>query len=277
MTGVNDKQVQVYNNVLDASAIEDLKNFLDVKDDYTDARPDFLSKSMPWADDASQAVWPQKHIQKFLDTILDDYSVDFVFFARTDIRYPLHTDTTLGSEAYNLYKLILFPLTVPLPYGTVFFDNHWYGPGSKFTRQKINWFEYQLPNIYGTTTYVSDLTEFREKILAGDQSWNDVFEINQEFLDMVDYLIASRQSTKRNLIVNDYSGISNLTDEPIPEELRSKYFDHIHSEDLKGLRFHSHVEWQVGSAIVWPRSMIHCTGNNIKGKSWILVHTYKPK
>lgn len=275
-TGVSDSQVKIHKNLLDKQAVNDLLQFLHQQDSYTDARPDFLSKRPRWVNSAQeQPDWPQHHIEQAMNQLFDSYKVDIVLFAQTDIRYPLHVDTGLGNEVYHPDKLILFPLTVEGSYGTPFFDNHWVGPQSKFTRQQIKWYQYDLPNRHGTTTYVEDLTVLRKLIDNDPASISDDFVVDDSFVEMVDRLIVSRNHRGRNQIVNDYSGLTNITDQPFPKHIRDKWFDHVPMEDLQGLQFHSYAEWHVGSAIEWPRTMVHCMGPESRGKSWILVHTYK--
>lgn len=273
--GVSDSQVQIHDNLLSAKAVEELLEFFHRDDQYTDRRPDFTSKRPSWSRTADKADWPQHHIQQAMDWLFDSYKVDIVLFAETDIRYPLHVDTGLGSTEYQLDKLILFPLTVEGNYGTPFFDNHWFGPQSKFTRQKVKWYQYDLPNRHGTTTYVEDLTELRRTIDTAPDNLRNDFEVDDKFVEMVEYLISSRNHRGRNQVINDYSGLTNITSEPFPQHIRDQYFDHVPMEDLQGLKFHSYAEWRVGSAIVWPRTMVHCMGPESQGKSWILVHTYQ--
>lgn len=273
--GVSNQQVRSIDNVLSQDAITELRAFFEKSDCLLDARPDFVSKRPQWVNKGQTADWPQHHIEPVLDRLFDNYKVDIVLFAKTDIRYPLHTDSGLGSEVYRPHQLILFPLTVKEPYGTPFFDNHWFGPQSKFTRQKINWYQYDLPNKHGGTTYVADIVELRNSVDQNSELWSKHFDINDDFRSMLDHLIASRNSKDRNQIVSDYSGLTNITADPFPKHIRDQYFDHVSMDDLQGLQFHSYVEWHVGSAIIWPRTMVHCMGPESQGKSWILVHTYQ--
>ena len=272
---MSDTQVQVYHNVLNAQAIEELRKFFDQEDSLLDARPDFVSKRPLWASKGQAATWPQHYIESVLDNLFDDYKVDIVLFAKTDIRYPLHTDSGLGSDVYKLHRLILFPLTVTEPYGTPFFDNHWFGPQSKFTKQKVNWYQYNIPNKHKSTTYVENIVTLRSEIDENPSRWTDDFDITDDFKKMLDHLILSRNSKDRNQIINNYQGLTNVTSEEFPNDIREKYFDHVPLEDLQGMKFHSYQEWHVGSAIVWPRTMVHCMGPKSTGKSWILVHTYQ--
>ena len=271
--------VEIYKNVLSQQAIDDLLSYLEQQDDETDARPDFVSKDPVWVDlSHQQATWPQQHLQKLLDNVLEDYIVDQVKFIKSDIRYPLHADTGLGNyDDLELHKGIIVPLKFVPPYGTPFFDNHWTGSAAKFTRQPVDWYGYELDNRHGGVTYIKNLKEFRLLINTDLQEVEKDFVVDQEFVDLVDYLISTRDSPRRNQIISDYKDVTNTTDTPFPDDIRSQYFDHVELEDCQGLKFGEYVEWNIGDVIVWDRSHIHATGPDSVGKHWIFILTYRRK
>jgi hypothetical protein len=271
--------IEVHKNVLSQRAIADLLNYLEQTDDTTDARPDFLSKHPEWVNPAQQqATWPQHHLQEFFDTVLKDYIVDQINFVKSDIRYPLHADTALGNhDDLELYKGIIVPLKFIPPYGTPFFDNHWFGRSAKFTRQPVDWYGYELKDRHGGTTYIKNLKEFRQQIDNNVEEVHKDFVVDQEFIDLVDYLISTRDGPRRNQIISDYKDVINTTDEPFPDDVRLRYFDHVPLEDCQGLKFGEYVEWNLGDIIVWDRSHIHATGPHSLGKHWIFILTYQRK
>ena len=271
--------VQVFENVLDARALKDLQDYFLLEDEDRDARPDVISKSPAPNSDA----WPGCHIRHALRQILEhDFDIEEALFHQSWTRYHLHADTARGEQHQRLYKAVLFPLQFSGSAGTTFFRNHWRGPSAKFTKAPYLQYQYKLPNRSGGETWVPDLREVRDGILGGDTSLTEIFAADDDFLTMLDYLIQVRSGTGENnksrpflrhVWVSDYSEVEGACDQAFPQDLHAAYCAHITSEDLHGLTFDQYVPWQAGSAIVFDRTQIHCTGNGDLGKLGLTVFT----
>jgi hypothetical protein len=271
--------VEVFRDVLDSQALNGLVTYFKIKDTDLDARPDVISKSP----DPNSDTWPAHHVRHALDQILDrDYHIEEALFHESWTRYHLHADTARGQDQQPLYKAVLFPLTFAGTAGTVFFKNHWSGPSAKFTKATYNKWQYRLPNRHGSETVVPDLREIRDRARSGDTALAEEFVLDHDFLDMLDHLIRVRDDSNqsnafrpilRHEWINDYSQVQGANDIAFPEHLRESYCRHVSAEDLHGLTFDQYVPWQMGSAIVFDRTQIHCTGNGDLGKLGLTVFT----
>lgn len=271
--------VQVFHDVLSADDLEQLRHYFYRDDGDLDQRPDVSSKNP----DPDSRDWPSQVIRGALDRMLPDpYCIEEALFHKSNFRYNLHADTGKGHQSQPLYKAILFPLELQGSAGTTFFRNHWHGPSAKFTKEPYRKWKYSLPNRHGTCTEVDDIRITRQRALAQDTELSRDFVIDQAFLDMLDHLVKMRDSDStnsagraiiRHVWIADYSEVDNINDRPFPEQVRQAYCQHIAAQDLHGLTFDTYVPWQPGSAIVFDRTQIHCTGNGDLGKLGLTVFT----
>jgi hypothetical protein len=271
--------VQVFDDILDTKSQRELHRYFNLPEDR-DERPDVVSKSP----DPNSDLWPGCHVRHALDRVLDKkYLIEEVLFHQSWTRYSLHADSGLGEIATGkLYKAVLFPLNYTGSAGTTFFKNHWHGPSAKFTKAPYRPWQYDLPNRHGTTTYVPDLRELRQRANDPDSDLLLDFEITKKFLDMLDHLIEMRdvsraqradQPVMRHTWISDYSTITNWQDRPFLESDQLGTCQHVPLEDLYGLTLDQYVPWKLGSAIVFDRTQIHCTGNGDLGKLGLTVFT----
>ena len=271
--------VQVFENVLDSRALKDLQDYFKIKDSDHDERPDVVSKS-PRPD---SEAWPGFHVRHALRQILQQaFNIEEVLFHQSWTRYHLHADTGRGNQHQKLYKAVLFPLEFTGTSGTTFFQNHWHGASAKFTKQPYRKYQYWLPDRSGGETWVEDLRVVRDQVLRHDTKVNETFNVDDAFVTMLDHLIDRRDDTAsaatarpilRHLWISDYSDVEGVSDHEFPENLRLSFCQHVPAEDLHGLTFDQYVPWQQGSAIVFDRTQIHCTGNGDLGKLGLTVFT----
>jgi hypothetical protein len=270
---------KLHQNIVDQETIKELVNFFYTDKSGLDVRPDNISKNIDWSKDS----WDKLTVKKILDQILEPgYELEYWMgmyradFRKGDTYFPIHADTGMGKAKQAIYKNILIPLELPKEpgmVGTVFFDNYWEGPMSKFSKQPHFECGYDLPNQHGGKTWVNDLRELREQVLNDPASITD-WVVNKEFLATLDYLIPLRL-TRQNHPVNDYKDVGNVHDRPFPEEIRQQYLPHINPEDLHGLSFDQCYEWSLGDAISWSRPQIHATASGPTGKLFLTIFTVK--
>jgi hypothetical protein len=264
--------VQVFANVLDHRALKDLRDYFSCEDRDRDQRPDVISKS-PSPD---SEAWPGFYVRHALRQILPQaFSIEEILFHQSWTRYHLHADTGRGREHQKLYKAVLFPLEFTGTSGTTFFQNHWHGPSAKFTKQPFLKYQYWLPDRSGGKTWVEDLRVVKDQAQQGDAALDRIFSVDHDFISMLDYLITKRndESILRHLWISEYNEVEGVSDAVFPEHLRLAYCEHVPAEDLHGLTFDQYVPWQLGSAIVFDRTQIHCTGNGDLGKLGLTVFT----
>lgn len=268
----------IIKNALSDQDVATLLEYFYMPDEDLDSRPDVTSKSP----DPNNTHWPGHILTQCLDRILENpYAIEEVLFLKTTSWYQVHTDSALGSDQQRLGNAVLFPLLTPGPCGTVFFDNYWSGPSTKFTKSPVRKWQYDLPNRHGSTTYVPDMRKLKQQIVQDPGSVTD-FETTTDFVATLDRLIAlrddnsqynARRSVKRHQWISDYSGVSNLNDCAFPEEIRSQYCRHLPPADLQGLTFERYTPWSPGDAIVFDRRQLHCTGTGTPGKIGVTVFT----
>lgn len=271
--------VRIVNHALDQDAVRDLQRYFHTPDADLDVRPDVISKNP----DPNSDVWPAHHVRRALDRILDRaYEIEEALFHKSWIRYHLHADTLKGLDQQRLYKVILFPLEFQGTAGTTFFNNHWTGASAKFTKAIYQHWQYDIPNRHGGTTEIQDIRALAEQAETDPDSLQADFVVDRSFKEMLLHLIEVRQNPQvkhrehvrlRRTWISDYSAVSGITDEPFSEYLREKYCAHIPAEDLVGLSLDCYVPWQLGSAIVFDRTQIHCGGNGDLGKLGLTVLT----
>ena len=271
--------VEMFDHVLNARAQKELREYFH-HDQDRDVRPDVISKSP----DPNSDTWPGYHVRQALDQVLkEQFEIEEVLFHKSWTRYGVHADSGAGQDATGrLYKAVLFPLETSGSAGTTFVQNHWNGPSAKFTKAVYRPWQYNLPNRHGGVTYVEDLRILREQAKSPGKELTDQFDIDTDFMATLDYLIDIRDDTKtalpnrpvlRHNWVSDYSLVSGYSGQNFPESQRLSYCDHVPAEDLHGLTFDQYVPWTAGSAIVFDRTQIHCTGNGDLGKLGLTVFT----
>lgn len=247
--------MKVVKNLLTESEIAKLLEYHSIVDDRTDSRPDVISKHPRWDIDD----WPQDIVRRILDNALDDpYIVDEVIFNQSKISFRLHVDSGHSVEQKNGWA-ILVPLKVTGIAHTVFFDNFWEGPSTKFSKRKILPFEYQLQDKNGEWQYVSDVRDLRQQILDGGVT---DFKVTIEELD---YIIAARQNQKISKVDNrcyDYTDVINYDDDlKFDTTIHQQYLNHLEIETVDGLTIHDIVEWVPSDVIVFERSRLHCASS----------------
>jgi hypothetical protein len=67
--------------------------------------------------------------------------------------------------------------------------------------------------------------------------------------------------TYYNKQIYDYKDVDNLTDREIPDELYKTYFTHLRKSWLKGLSFHSCLDWTPGNALIFDSTRLHCASD----------------
>ena len=243
---------KVINDVISLRERQVICDWLDIKDQYLDVRPDVVSKS-PKFDNTD---WPKTVIKLALDNVLDKpYKVESVIFYKAKGAFRLHVDSANGED--NLYKVVIFPLKISGPSSTVVFDNHWYGRSGKFSKKEIPQYEYTL-QVGKEKKYIPDMRQFK----------TDDPKINALIQDLIE---KRKQVDGRHY---DYSKIENINDHPFDEELHKKFMTHIPYENLHGLTVDKIVDWQEGSAFTFDRTQLHCGTNTHEEKIFCTVFTF---
>ena len=269
--------LQIHKNIVDQETIDQLVHFFYTDKEGLDIRPDNISKNIDW----SQDTWIKQTVKKILDQVLDqEYDLEYWMgmyrgdFRKGDTYFPIHADTGMGKDNQAIYKNILIPLELPKEpgiVGTVFFDNYWTGPMSKFSKKPSYECGYDLPNRHGGKTFVEDLRILREQVINNPDSITDRV-IDDEFIKTLDYLIPLRL-TRQNHPVSDYSDVINIHNNPFPEDVRQKYLSHVDPSELHGLTFDQCFEWTLGDVITWDRTQIHATAGGPTGKLFLTIFT----
>jgi len=264
---VNTVMVNVYPNIVSLAQVQLLLDYMDQDDDRTDSRPDVRSKDPRW--DVDQ--FPQQQLKSILDLVLDQpYRVETVLFNDSRISFKLHADTGTGAQNEKIYKNVLIPLWSDGAASTVIFDNHWYGPNSRFGHQPVSPFFYNLIDANGQIRPVDDI---RILLLQCKNNPDAVehFAVNEQFIKELEVLIFKRSGQGKDFrvdgFVTDYNLIGNYNpDLHFDTQTHEQYLKHIPIENLHGLTVDSIVDWQVGSVITFDRSQIHCAGYGHKRK-----------
>lgn len=264
----------VHTQILSISEIDTLLKYHYVSDDRIDARPDVISKHPRWNIDQ----WPQHIIKSVLDQVLDyNYAVEEVIFNQSRISFRLHADSGDG-DTRTLGHAVIIPLLINGPSATVFFDNYWYGASTKFSKVSIKDYEYNLHNKHGQLTYVADLRILLDQCLQSPHNVID-FEVDLDFIKTLEYLIAARNNqaiSKRDNRCYDYSEIKNyISGQQFSKYLHQQYLDHVPIESLHGLTIDQVVNWNIGDAIVFDRTQIHCAAAGHQEKIGITIFTQR--
>lgn len=267
--------VTEYHGLLDADSIKHLLQYYTRQDHRVDQRPDVRSKHPRWDLDP----WPQLLVQQVLDHVLDyAYQVEETVFNESRIAFRLHADSGDGSDACVNAHAVLMPLLVQGPSHTVFFDNHWRQPSTKFSRVAIGDFEYRLPGWDGTWISVPDLRILLNQCVQDPTGVTD-FAVDADFVDQLRRLIAARSGSaisQRDRRCYDYDLVEGYdADKQFDQELWRQYLSHIPVENLAGLTVDRIVSWQPGDVIVFPRTQLHCAAAGHKRKIGITVFTQR--
>ena len=264
--------MQTYQNIVSKDEIITLLEYHRQVDERTDARPDVISKHPRWGIDQ----WPEYIVKRVLDQVLDyDYIVEETIFNQSRIAFRLHVDSADGNLD-TLGDAILIPLYTRGPSSTVFFENFWLGPSTKFSRQSIPPFEYNLPDNNGKWHYIKDLRELLKQINQDPESitWTTV---NNELKETVLSLILARSGQAISQVDSrtyDYNNIVNY--DPALEfsaELHEKHLQHIPIENLHGLTFADAIEWVPGNVIKFERTRLHSAGAGHEEKIGLTIFT----
>jgi hypothetical protein len=256
--------IQIFNNQLSPNNVRSLLDYFHVDDETVDARPDVRSKHPQW-----DSQWPKHIIKNVLDNILDyDYRVEEVVFFDTKISYSLHVDSG-KIESSRKGHVIIFPLFVDGTGSTALFDNHWHLDSTRFSKVKIEPFEYNLPNRFESWTYIKDLRILLDQCLNSSETIND-FVVDEEFISTLRYLIDARQDLKTSKVDGrcyDYTDVVGYDSQlKFNEHIHDQNFTHIPIETLHGLTLNSIIHWNVGSCFAFERTRLHsaCSGHNKK-------------
>ena len=266
--------INIYNNVLTSTQIDNLLTYFNVEDDVVDARPDVRSKHPIW----SKTYWPENIIKDVLDKILDyDYMVEEVVFFQSKISYSLHVDS--GKSQYSRDgDVIIFPLNLDGVGTTVLFNNFWNKDSTRFSKVKIEPFEYSLPNKFNELTYIKDLRKLLTQCIESPSSVVD-FNITPEFIDTIKYLIEARQDKKTSKVDGrcyDYTDMINWNkDQQFNKTIHQQHLNHIPIETLHGLTINSIIHWNLGDCFSFERTRVHCAGVGHKEKTGLSIFTQR--
>lgn len=266
--------IDIHNNVLNSIQIDDLLTYFNVEDDTVDARPDVRSKHPIW----NQTQWPQHIIKSVLDNILDyNYVVEEIVFFQSKISYSLHVDS--GKSKYSRDgNVVIFPLKLDGIGTTVLFNNFWNKDSTRFSKVKIEPFEYNLPNKFNELTYVKDLRELLSQCVKSPSSVAD-FIVTAEFIDTVLYLIEARQDKKTSKVDGrcyDYTDMINWNKNQLFDKtIHQQHLSHIPIETLHGLTINSIIHWNLGDCFSFERSRVHCAGSGHKEKTGLSIFTQR--
>jgi len=244
-------------------------DFLNKKDNHVDDRGNVYNKLMTPA----MPGWPVQELKELLDQVLPhSYVIENADFVRMKFHSRLHTDTADGDQN-RLYKNVIIPLEENGDAETAIFPNKWFGPAAKFTKVEIPQFQYTINNLDGQEILVDDiklLLEAVEKKSGLVKYQGHDFDIDPTWLRE---LVAKRQQV--DLRVNDYHGISNLTDQEFPEDFRQQHLSHIPAATLRGLGLPHLARWRVGDVITFDRQHLHSGTSTLKtSKSFLAVFTW---
>lgn len=259
---------QIFKNVLSKDEIQILLDFYHQEDDYTDDRIDVRSKTLIWNKDN----FPQEIIEKALNQVLGDaYEVEAVYFLDSRISFRLHADSG-RCDNDTVYKNILFPLAMEGLASTILFDNHYYGASARFSHGDINPFRYNLPNHEGTFIWVDDIRDLLRQCQEQPDQVKD-FDTTPQFIQSLEKLVADREKNADRR-VSDYHAITNWDPAvTIDDGLYQTYLYHMPKQDVDGLTIAKIYQWNIGDALTFPRSQLHCAGAGHKRKIGLSIFT----
>jgi len=266
--------VQKIKNLLSADDVQQLLTYYSIDDDRTDDRPDVRSKHPRWDQDS----WPQHIVKKCLDSILPDpYIVEEVIFNESKTTaFRLHVDSGNGN-ASKMYKAVLIPLLIERDSHTVFFNNFWPGTSTKFSRDDISPFRYNLVNKYQQVCEVADIRTLLEDCQSRPEVVQD-FDVTDDFISSLVELVAKRSGvtglSHTDNRTSDYSRLTNyLPNAEFDPAIKDQYLKHISLQSLAGLTLDCVVPWVPGDAILFDRRQLHCASHCHSRKIGITVFT----
>ena len=268
--------VEIFENIVTAEQISELRAYMDTDDHTTDARPDVRSNCPKW----NQDQFPQETLRVILDQVVGtNYMPETVLFYNSRISFRLHVDSSDGQQ--DLYKNVLIPLWNDGYAGTVLFDNYWLGPSTRFSRTNASPLRYNLPDRSGKFIWVEDIRVLLEQCQTQPNLVTE-FDVTDKFIADLEHLVQVRSITGAGTDdrrTSDYSQIINYKPgKKFDSEMHARYISHIPIEDLHGLTVNRVVDWNPGSVIVFDRNQLHCaaSGHNQKiGVSIFLNHKIK--
>lgn len=265
--------IERFENIVDKETVDLFLQFLNQQDQYVDDRGDVYNKLMTPEIDA----WPQAKVREILDQVFDEpYTIENADFVRIRFISRLHTDTDNGDQT-KLHKNVIIPLEVN-EHGasTAVFDNMWYGPAVRFTRTSASPFEYTICDVSGQEILIEDIRDLLQSVKNSNAEIIN-YQGNSFATSMMPWLedlVQKRNNAQPR--VSDYTGISDLTTEPFPEDFRQQWLSHISGESLQGLKVPHIVDWRVGDVITFDRQHVHCGTSQLQGhKSFLAVFTYR--
>lgn len=260
--------VEVFDNAISAQDTRLLIDYFFQQDELVDDRLDVCSKSPKWESNA----WPKSCVKSILDRVLGSYQVQEVLFLGSKISFNLHVDSDTGNID-NLYKVILIPLEWEGTAATVFFDNYWHGPSTRFFRTDASPFRYKLPNRNGIFVEVEDIRELLHQCKTSSDQITE-FDVTDDFVSKLQYIVDVRNSNKTDARTSDYSQIKNLRlGEKFDSHVHAKYLNHIDIKNLHELAIDQVVTWNPGQVIVFDRTQLHCAAAGHKFKLGLSIFT----
>jgi hypothetical protein len=258
----------VVDNVLTQDKIDTLLDWFHNGAGDVDNRVDVISKQ------PNGQPWPEDLVKQVLDQILDQpYNIDYLSFIESRISFRIHADS--GEQPNQpLYKVIIIPLYIEGDASTVFFDNYYHGIETRFSREKINPFAYNLPNRKGKFVAVDDVRVLLAQCETDPNTVID-FDVTEEFIDQLKYIVEARSGGRSvSGCVTDYTQIENYQAGVLFDpELHQQYVKHIPIENLHGLTLDNVVPWKPGQAITFDRTQLHCAGSGHQRKIGISIFT----
>ena len=261
--------ITIFKKIVDSTAIHEFLDFLNTPDQYVDDRGDVKNKLMtPATQD-----WPLLTLTKILDKILPEpYEIENADFVKIRIASNLHTDTDNGDQN-KLYKNIIIPLETGKHASTAVFPHKWYGAKAKFTRVDLNPFSYVIND-----KQVNDIRDLLDCCNSSNKNsivYNgETFENTDKFKQWLELLVEKRHNADAR--ISDYSQVTNITNQPFPEDFRKAWLSHLPKETLHGLKIPEIVDWNVGDVITFDRQLLHSGTSCIDGyKSFLAVFTYR--
>ena len=285
---------KVINNFINLDEINILKNIHYSSEDYFVNREDGKKTSLGY-----NGAIPEKHPSKWHDKIYDilynkikdnigefdicetDYPPHFF---HTKFPVTVHADT--GRNANNIIgKQILVPLSIEGTgkLHTIIFKNRWYGPASRFVEQIISDQEQMnhatILDDNGKFIPFRNLTDFYNiaKLKLGytlDENGGK-FTVNNQLLTKLKSYLKNKER------YNDVTNSHIVNRDEFDIEDYSNYLSHIDYNDLIDLKIEFCFEWEIGSALIWDRSLIHSSDNylknNVISKLGISIFTIIPK
>lgn len=264
--------MKIVKHILTPVEVDQLLAYHRIRDDRTDARPDVVSKHPRW--DIDQ--WPQDIVARLLDRVLDyDYVVQETVFNDSRISFRLHADSG-QSHRDRQGHAVLIPLCVDGPSHTVFFDNFWHSDSTKFSKRKIEPFEYNLLNKHSEWQYVRDVRDLLHQANTSPHTIQD-FVVDDDFIQSLNTVIKIKKNQGLAKVDNrcyDYSQIENYDPAKIIDQnTYEQYLSHLARETVQGLSIKIIAKWVPTSCIVFERTRLHCASSGHKRKIGITVFT----